>query len=143
MLKLLEENVDFKKAVIALMEGKIIQITTGFRNYYKFTDKLLFANDTMNWISIYRSNSPFLDIFLGENQEKVTFNVYKEKDWWENIPEKGILCYVSDHKSKIKEFNELALILRNEDDSFYSSGLEWRYAIPLSKEEIKELFPVN
>lgn len=58
----------------------------------------------------------------------------KRAEWYEDIPEKGVLCWVGNSTHAInKQF--LSIIINKEDDIFYSSSGTWCSAIPLTKEE--------
>ena len=59
---------------------------------------------------------------------------YTEPEWYENIPEKGILCYVSDNEIPFL----IKLVCRYKDPKFITETAEWRKAIPLTKQELQE-----
>ena len=64
----------------------------------------------------------------------------KEPEWYENIPEHGVLCWVSDIDESLKNIIERITFVVNEDDfyRFRSSETRWKYATPLTNEEIEE-----
>ena len=64
----------------------------------------------------------------------------KEPDWWENIPEHGVLCWVSDIDEPTRNIIERITFVVNEDDfyRFRSHETRWKYATPLTNKEIEE-----
>ena len=64
----------------------------------------------------------------------------KEQDWWENIPEHGVLCWVSDIDESTRNIIERITFVVNEDDfyRFRSHETRWKYATPLTNKEIEE-----
>lgn len=68
---------------------------------------------------------------------------YIEPKWYENIPEGGILCRVSDYK--IEPLTVVAIVCRINTTSadlrfITTSNTSWVYATPISKEEISVLY---
>jgi hypothetical protein len=73
-----------------------------------------------------------------EHPEK--WEIYEEPKWYENIPEDGVLCWVSDIKKDDKEC--IAAICHHNEkvNNPYielGAGVGWKYATPLTKEEIQ------
>jgi len=65
----------------------------------------------------------------------------KEPDWWENIPEHGVLCWVSDIDETIRN-NIIERITSFVNEYSYhgfrsKTGAAWKYATPLTNEEIE------
>jgi hypothetical protein len=69
--------------------------------------------------------------------------------WWENMPKQGILCWVSDCISDSDKKLRIVTSVREvterkwfgPDEKHLEFGIEvlyWRYATPLSNEEIEE-----
>jgi hypothetical protein len=69
--------------------------------------------------------------------------------WWENMPKQGVLCWVSDHISDSDKKLRIVTSVREvterkwfgPDEKHLEFGIEvlyWRYATPLSNEEIEE-----
>jgi hypothetical protein len=52
----------------------------------------------------------------------------KEPDWWENIPEHGVLCWVSDIDESTRSIID-RITVKNKNG--------WRYITPLTNEEIE------
>jgi len=62
------------------------------------------------------------------HSENLKFRVKpKEPDWWENIPEHGVLCWVSDIDESTRDVIERIKVKNG-----------WRYITPLTNEEIEE-----
>jgi hypothetical protein len=80
---------------------------------------------------IWENNLESLVIDL-ENSE-----IYHEPKWYENIPEQGVLCWVSDIYMDTKKM--IYLVNKyNEANEFkfsYGNASCWRYATPLTKAE--------
>jgi hypothetical protein len=68
------------------------------------------------------------------------WEIYEEPKWYENIPEGGVLCWVSDTKKDDEECIA-AICHHNEkvNNSYTELDVEvgWKYATPLTKEEIQ------
>lgn len=54
----------------------------------------------------------------------------KRAEWYEDIPEKGVLCWVG--------FNQVSLIKTYKDGWFYSVSGMYKEATPLTKEEVMQ-----
>lgn len=63
----------------------------------------------------------------------------KEPEWWENIPEHGVLCWVSDLCDYPKMYISLVLEYRKDEMKKFWLGERgaFRYAVPLTNEEIE------
>lgn len=63
----------------------------------------------------------------------------KEPEWWENIPEHGVLCWVSDLYDYPKMYISLVLEYRKDEMKKFWLGERgaFRYATPLTNEEIE------
>ena len=75
------------------------------------------------------------------HSENLKFRIKpKESAWWENMPEHGVLCWVSDIDETTKTTIERITFVLNEDDFFRFQSYEsrWKYATPLTNEEIEE-----
>lgn len=62
-----------------------------------------------------------------------------EPEWWENIPEHGVLCWVSDIDENIRNIIERITFVVKEDGAYKIRPHEtrWKYATPLTNEEIE------
>ena len=73
----------------------------------------------------------FLESFVNApiNQEK----------WYENIPDGGVLCWVTDHKSQINKKDAMRSVtaLLTSKEGFKCDAGTWIYATPLTKQEIQ------
>lgn len=65
----------------------------------------------------------------------------KEPEWYENIPEHGVLCWVSDSNTIPNAINAVSLIVKhglNGNREYLDiRGVMWMYATPLTNEEIE------
>lgn len=65
----------------------------------------------------------------------------KEPEWYENIPEKGVLCWVDDSNTNPYNKNVISVIVKynSEQNREFSDirGVPWYYATPLTNEEIE------
>jgi len=69
----------------------------------------------------------------------------EEPEWYENIPKQGVLCWVSDYNENLNKQNIrniLAEIIDYDSDKEHKyldfRGSRWKYAVPLTNEEIEE-----
>lgn len=73
---------------------------------------------------------------------KIEFRIKPEEpQWYENIPEHGVLCWVRDHrvdKPRIRVIDRYGH--HSIDFRFFAVGGEagWKYATPLTNDEIKQ-----
>ena len=66
-----------------------------------------------------------------------TLEVYKEEEvpWYENIPEQGILCWLSDVSPEVKScFGKVF----SKDKEGFTASVSFKYATPMTLEEIKQ-----
>ena len=63
----------------------------------------------------------------------------KEPEWWENIPEHGVLCWVSDLYDYPRMYVSLVLEYRKDEMKKFWLGERgaFRYAVPLTNEELE------
>lgn len=90
------------------------------------------TNDIGNW-------RKFIDpsyIFMPDCEYRIK---PKEPEWWENIPEHGVLCWVSDLYDYPKMYISLVLEYRKDEMKKFWLGERgaFRYATPLTNEEIE------
>lgn len=69
---------------------------------------------------------------------------YVEKLWYENIPEQGVLCWIGDEESCVLNKKSADIVTRYLGDSYpypflTRQGSGYRYATPLTKEEVENL----
>jgi len=70
------------------------------------------------------------------------WQIYKEPKWYENIPDGGVLCWVSD--SPVRYFpNPLIVEFYRKSDAVYKfyvkKDTKYKYAKPLTKHEIQKV----
>lgn len=106
-----------KEALTRLMNGEVF--------YYEGT-KICYNEGR---VQPFRSGAEPLHYNLDEYK-----NWQTKQNWDENIPEQGILCWVSGTDKLEKD---LATIVTYSDGKIYrdSYACEWEYATPLTKEE--------
>lgn len=63
------------------------------------------------------------------------WTIHKEPEWYENIPDGGVLCMISDHRDDRKILG--TVISFNAGLFASSTGAKWRLAKPLSKKDIQ------
>ncbi len=65
----------------------------------------------------------------------------KEPEWWENIPERGVLCWVNDYDPD-PNIGLINVVIKVESGNYRRfvdvNDCRWDYAIPLTNEEIKQ-----
>ena len=65
----------------------------------------------------------------------------KKAEWWDSIPEHGMLCWVSEVQPEPGPLNDMANILQHcarETYKFQGKAFTCKYATPLTDEEIKK-----
>jgi len=68
--------------------------------------------------------------------EPEKWKIYKEPRWYENIPDGGVLCWVSDSDITLRKY--IALIRNTISDGLYTTEyVSWKYATPLTKKEMQ------
>ena len=69
-----------------------------------------------------------------KNIHEQDWEVFVNPKWYDNIPEVGVLCWLS------PEFSDVALICRYDDDVFYNKGGDkWDEVMPIDQNEAKDL----
>lgn len=91
-------------------------------------NNFIFCNKTDN----YPINLTNFDNFLIE----------EDSEWYDNIPEHGVLCWVSVYDRSLRD--NIAIVeeyLQHDEFKFLCScGETWGSAIPLTEDEIKQFF---
>lgn len=69
------------------------------------------------------------------------FRIKPEPKWYDNIPEQGVLCFVSDLKDLLGFQMDLHLVLKvnGYGDYVTATNSSWKYARPVTLEEIQHL----
>lgn len=62
----------------------------------------------------------------------------KQKEWYEDIPEQGVLCWVSDVVEKPSRGDDLNLIMKKYEEFISISNISWLCATPLTDDEIRQ-----
>jgi len=77
----------------------------------------------------------------------LSWNIYKEPKWYENIPDGGVLCWVNDGRMPSnKHIRIITSFWPDKNHAFWAGDGEWRNAKPLTKQEIQIFMdnaPVN
>ncbi len=69
------------------------------------------------------------------------WTAYEElKQWYEDIPEVGILCWVDDHNENVRNYVELVeRYERSNAEPYITMTNSWKYATPVTPEEVDKL----
>ena len=69
------------------------------------------------------------------------WSIYTHPKWYDNIPEGGVLCWVSDRDPLPGSGNCFAMILKHSAEQGFTTkiGTVWKHATPLPKQEIQQL----
>ena len=117
------------------------KFTESWRAVKAFEEGVVFFSYVGGDTYIPLPNSTTPEIICGEID-----NLYKQvitlKEWFDNIPVGGVLCWVSDQIEKPSIINGaiLGVIVEYKDDLLLSdTKLCWEFATPLTKEEITTL----
>lgn len=114
-----------------LIDGETIIIN---ENFYKLKDnELMYLSPT---------NNDFERSTISVNFIIDCDDVYATKtpEWYDNIPEQGILCEAWDDNSDIKYFRIIKKYHSSQRRKFVDiNGLEWHNAVPVTLDDIKEL----
>jgi len=113
------------------IEEKIQRLKYGEVFYTKYRSKIFYDENAGS--SPFRFEDTSLDAAF-------RCQWYKEQNWYENIPEKGVPCWVWDDEESDKR---LRLIVEVRDKSYSEyrflddvCGVYWRHARPATKEEL-------
>mgnify|MGYP006268442237 CR=1 FL=1 len=113
-----------------LLDGGFV--TTGFSNHiYALNDKGNLSRFTLT--GKYDQELTF-GCISGEDWKKA---FPKDPDWFEEIPEQGIICWVSDYPIGAGKEILLDLVLYYADGFFRTRSADsWKYARPLTSTEL-------
>lgn len=71
------------------------------------------------------------------------WKLYVEKPWYENIPEQGVLCWIGDDETSVLTKKLINIVvsytIHNSFPYTLKSGCTYKFAIPLTKEEVENL----
>jgi hypothetical protein len=73
-------------------------------------------------------------------QAPENWHIYKKPEWYENIPEGGVLCKVWDYAESVYAYEVIKEYRRSESDYFHyfkGENANWKNAQPLTKQEIQ------
>lgn len=106
-----------KEMIKALLDGKTIINESG--NKYVLNDEGMILHTT------YTPNFNRYD----------NWQEYKAPQWFDNIPEKGVLCWVNDLSVVRKDI--ASVIIKRCGDKWFSSkdSVCWKFATPVKPEE--------
>lgn len=94
--------------------------------------------------ALYKSDGTWVDVPVPCWSPDLTYRIKPEEpEWWENIPEHGVLCWVSDDNCKPNSSNYMRVIITKIEKSSYFAfkdkhNVKWSFATPLTNEEIKQ-----
>lgn len=121
-------STDREKLEHLLNGGKLKAGTAG----YKHLDEL----GNLKWVDSIQSGI----INLNDSE------IYHEQKWYENIPEQGVLCWISDFDENSKSIMHIITRYdKNRDHSNFisKSQTQWRYATPVTADEIEKCILEN
>lgn len=118
---------DKKEAMFRMLEGE------------KFTYNkalFLFSEEKQDFIMKYNSGmeEPINGLLWLKVTEWVVF--VENPKWYENIPEKGIPCWVSDTYKVPDEDDTLTIVKFYKISTDHPYNGRWKYATPLTKEDL-------
>lgn len=118
---------DNKELAQALLDGRIF--------YYNLNEDVSIYWDGRRFIHEYDDGSlnviRFRSICLDDWEEK--------SPWDKDIPDGGILCWVSDGDPDVESLVSEIIISKTDDSYIATTGIGWTYAKPLSKVELIKL----
>jgi len=124
---------NIKEVMEALLAGKVLLSSNGNAIYKLKDNKVLNKSATLGnaW-----TNSNLFPQYLVPSTEYIP-----PKEWYEQIPEEGVLCWVDDRKDSV--LTSTAVIVAYLEITSYpfvsKSGSQWIYAKPLTQEEANKL----
>jgi len=128
---MIEPFKNIKELYQALIDGKTIQNNKNLDQAKLGFDKLLYKAHAKEHF-VY----PGLDYVFYQTDQ---WSIYEEPKWYDNIPEWGVLCWVTGTKKPLTSYTTIRLIEGlNAYNQFVSAGNIWNNAIPLTKEEVMQ-----
>lgn len=129
-MKLVPANIKSKKDFAQrMLDGEVFYNTFGDKMYYDENSR----------------TTPFPFLFKDDGGEiqplGAAWNsfdrVMVEIKWDENIPEEGVLCWVSDTSPNSRRYAEIIISKKEEEGySYWTDECGWTYATPVTKEEV-------
>lgn len=127
-----------KEALAALLTGKTIKYKDK-EIYYKYENKFIYCN---KFNSGFKLSDVDFNSFIAISN-KGTFIEYDPEVWFENIPEKGVWCYVNNRDENIFK-NPVLIVSYNKHEERFKfktdSGASFSEATPLTNEELYRFF---
>lgn len=83
-----------------------------------------------------------VDFIYSSNWKPYVEKPYVEKPWYESIPEQGVFCWIGDDESCVLNKKSADIVTRYLGGSspfLIRQGSMYRYAIPLTREEVENL----
>jgi len=122
-MNLVPVNMTIKEKIQRLMDGEVFYTKGGIKVYYdecESTSPFRFDNSTLT--------SAFHAQF------------YKEQNWYDNIPEKGVPCWVWNDNESERQLRLIVEVKNNINHDFRfledSRDIYWKHARPATKEEL-------
>lgn len=72
-----------------------------------------------------------VDVLFTNVHHFIKYQVPVQANWYDNIPEQGVLCWVSDLSPDKKE-----LLCRMKSATISRGGCSWKYVTPVTQEEV-------
>ena len=126
--KFVKANIkNIKEAFTRLMDGEVFYSRAGHSKIYfdaSCTEPFRFDTDPMR--------SP---------QSYPTWLTKKEVEWYEDIPEKGVLCWCYDENSKDRYISVVSTYSKGRPYPFVEEdGSHWKHATPIKKGELDDYY---
>jgi len=122
-MNLVPVNMTIKEKIQRLRDGEVFYTVGGGKIYY---DK----NENGN---PFRFEWSPLDVLFPEQW-------YKEQNWYDNIPEKGVPCWVWNYDESERQLRLVVEVKNNINHEFRfledSRDIYWKHARPATKEEL-------
>ena len=65
------------------------------------------------------------------------FDYRIKQNWYDNIPESGVLCWVSDVDNNAKKSASIITNYNNKLNFAFTGQYSWKYATPLTRKELE------
>lgn len=98
-------------------------------------DAIVYLNDG---VLVSRKGDVEIPTYFGFFNPRL-WHSYEEPNWYDNIPAQGVLCWVSDASPEHRTYLAVIKDKRKSGFSELDDGLSWKFATPLTKEEVQKL----
>ena len=122
-MNLVPVNMTIKEKIHRLSDGEVFYTEAGVKLFYQ-------------------ENGGYSPFRLGDTPIYCNWNKqwYKEQNWYENIPEKGVPCWVWNYDESERQLRLVVEVKNNINHEFRfledSRDIYWKHARPATKEEL-------